>query len=469
MFYRLKSNYILRGWNGMPWVLVKRPENAIKNLSQEQFQVLLLCDGETELPGGLLNDSLNETLRECESEGWVGPCEKSVPMDDDQYYRYYSNRYVKMVFWSVTGRCNYRCRHCYVDGPDGKLGEMSTEQAMDLIDQMAGCGVLRVDLTGGELFVRKDLWQLIDRILSYKMTIGQIYTNGWLVNEELIEQFELRGIKPNVQISFDGVGWHDWMRGVSGAEKAALRAFRLLHEHGFKTNAAMCIHRGNLHTLPQTVEALKAVGVDDLKVSTVDMTDLWRCNSQGNEMTREEYTRAMLPYIDWYYKAGRPIKRLEFGGVVELRSDGPAELKVRHYDGTEKCLDCYLCGITRWACYITPEGRLLPCMPMASSPEQNRFPLVQDIGLKQGLSGGYYMRFVNGRIRDLLAANPECSACAYRYKCGGGCRATALLQGNHDLMGCDREMCAFWKNGYEERILQAIQEAEAKYGVSTGA
>src|SRR5699024_10246901 len=119
-------------------------------------------------------------------------------MDDDQYYRYYSNRYVKMVFWSVTGRCNYRCRHCYIDGPDGKLGEMSTEQAMDLIDQMAGCGVLRVDLTGGELFVRKDLWQLIDRILSYKMTIGQIYTNGWLVNEELIEQFELRGIKPNV-------------------------------------------------------------------------------------------------------------------------------------------------------------------------------------------------------------------------------------------------------------------------------
>ena len=301
------------------------------------------------------------------------------------------------------------------------------------------------------------------------MSIGQIYSNGWLVNEELIEQFELRGIKPNVQISFDGVGWHDWMRGVSGAEKAALRAFRLLHEHGFKTNAAMCIHRGNLHTLPQTVEALKVVGVDDLKVSTVDMTDLWRCNSQGNEMTREEYTRAMLPYIDWYYKAGRPIKRLEFGGVVELRSDGPAELKVRHYDGTEKCLDCYLCGITRWACYITPEGRLLPCMPMASSPEQNRFPLVQDIGLKQGLSGGYYMRFVNGRIRDLLAANPECSACAYRYKCGGGCRATALLQGNHDLMGCDREMCAFWKNGYEERILQAIQEAEAKYGVSTGA
>ena len=463
MFYRLKSNYILRGWNGMPWVLVRRPENAIKNLSQEQFQVLLLCDGETELPGGLLNDSLNETLRECESEGWVGPCEISVPMDDDQYYRYYSNRYVKMVFWSVTGRCNYRCRHCYIDGPDGKLGEMSTEQAMDLIDQMAGCGVLRVDLTGGELFVRKDLWQLIDRILSYKMTIGQIYTNGWLVNEELIEQFELRGIKPNVQISFDGVGWHDWMRGIPGAEEAALRAFGLCKKRGFYATASVCIHRGNVSSLPQTIEALRTVGVTEAKTSNVDMTDLWRCHSEGNAMTQQEYMDAMIPYITWYYEAGRPIEDLEFGGIARLRKDAPGELSARCYDGTEACMDCYLCGATRKSCYITPEGRLLPCMPMTSSPEQSKFPRVQDIGLQKGLSDSYYMQFVNGRVKDLFAANQECAGCSYRYKCGGGCRAAALTGADHDLMGCDRDMCMFWKNHYDERILQTIREAEAKY------
>lgn len=45
----------------------------------------------------------------------------------------------------------------------------------------------------------------------------------------------------------------------------------------------------------------------------------------------------------------------------------------------------------------------------------------------------------------------------------------ALLQGDHNLMGCDREMCTFWKNGYEDRIRKAIDEAEAKYGVSSEA
>ena len=463
MYYRLKPNHALRGWEKMAWVLLKRPENDTHALTQEQFQVLTLCDGETELPGGLLDETLEKTLAQCEKDGWVEACPAPRPLDADQYYRYYRNRYVERAFWSVTGRCNFRCRHCYMDAPDAMLGELSTEQALDLIDQMADCGVLRVDLTGGEPFVRKDFWQLVDRILSYKMVIRQVYTNGWLVNDALLDAFEQRGLRPEFDISFDGVGWHDWMRGVPGAEKAALRAIELCNRRGFFTSIGMCIHRGNIDTLPKTVEKLAAIGVTEFKVANVDTTDLWCRHSEGYAMTRQEYIEAMLPYINWYYKAGRPIKSMEIGGVADLRQDGPAGLRARHFDGTEQCLDCYLCNATRWSCYITPEGRLLPCMPMTASPQQDQFPLVQDIGLRQGLSGSYYMQFVNGRIRDLFAANTECNECAYKYKCGGGCRASALAGPDHNLMGCDREMCNFWKNGYEERVLKAIRDAEEKY------
>ena len=187
-------------------------------------------------------------------------------------------------------------------------------------------------------------------------------------------------------------------------------------------------------------------------------------------MSRQEYLEGLIPYIEWYYKEGRPFEHLVLGGVADLRRDQPARPSVGfyNYQETDKILNTYMCEAARSTCYITPEGRLLPCMPMTSSPYQKYFPLVQDIGLREGLSGSAYMQFVNGRIRDLFAVNVECNACAYRYKCGGGCRASALAGPDKNLMGCDREMCAFWKNGYEERILQAIQEAEAKYGVSTG-
>ena len=102
-------------------------------------------------------------------------------------------------------------------------------------------------------------------------------------------------------------------------------------------------------------------------------------------------------------------------------------------------------------------------MPMTASPKQELFPKVQEIGLRQGLSSSYYMQFVNGRIRDLLAANAECAGCDYRYKCGGGCRASALAI-DQNPMGCDRQMCMFWKNEYDARIRQAIEDAEAKWG-----
>ncbi len=463
MYYSLKPEYLLRGWEGMAWMLVRRPENQLTALSREMFQTLLLCDGETELSAPDLDGETLAALREAEEKGFIQPGETPQPLAEDQYYRYYKNRYVNKIFWSVTGRCNFRCRHCYMDAPDGMLGELSTEEALEMIDQMAECGVLRVDITGGEPLVRKDIWQLIDRILSHHMVIRNFHTNGWLLDDEVLDGFERRGLHPLIAISFDGVGWHDWMRGRKGAEEDALRAMRLCQSRGFTVSVGMCIHRGNVSSLPATVEALRAVGVEDIKTANVDPTDLWNRHSEGNGMTREEYIQAMLPYIEWYYKAGRPIKQLEFGGIARLRQDAPGELSVRCYDGTESCLDNYLCGAVRWSCYITPDGRLLPCMPMTASPKQELFPKVQQIGLRQGLSSSYYMQFVNGRIRDLLAANAECAGCDYKYKCGGGCRANALAS-DQDPMGCDRQMCMFWKNNYDARIQQAIEDAETKWG-----
>ena len=193
MYYRLQSGYVLRGWQGRAWVLVHRPDNETRILSREIFQALVLCDGVTDLTEDQLGSGLWAALQQCEEKGWIQPCETPRPLEKDQYYQYYENRFVNRIFWSVTGRCNFRCRHCYMDAPDAALGELSTREALDLIDQMAACGVLRVDLTGGEALVRKDFWQLVDRILSHGMVIRQLYTNGWLLDESVLDAFPAAG------------------------------------------------------------------------------------------------------------------------------------------------------------------------------------------------------------------------------------------------------------------------------------
>lgn len=308
MFYKLANDYILRGWEKMSWILIKRPENTMKQLSQKEFQTLLLCDGNTNISDELLDSEMFEILSECEKEGIIENYTEPRALNEDQYYKFYHNRGVRCVFWSITGRCNYRCRHCFMDAPDGTLGELSTAEALNLIDQMAECGVLRVDITGGEPFVRKDFWQLVDHILSYRMTIGMIYTNGWLLNNEVLDEFEHRNLKPQFSISFDGVGWHDWMRGINGAEKAALNALQICHNRNFPIDVEMCVHRGNLNTLNQTISILRSVGVDALKIGDVSPSELWCKHSEGNDLGLKEYIEAMIQYIPKFYEMGCPIE-----------------------------------------------------------------------------------------------------------------------------------------------------------------
>ena len=462
MFYRLKRNYIMRGWEKMAWMLVRRPENSYKALKAKEFQTLLLCDGGTDLDTVQMTDEMRQALEQFEKEDIIEACEPGTVLEREQYYHYYDNRFIRLAFWSITGRCNFQCRHCFMDAPEGRMGELSHEQAIGLIDQMAECGVLRVDITGGEPFVRKDFWTLIDRIQLRRMTIGEVYTNGWLLNDSILNEFEKRNLRPEISISFDGVGWHDWMRGIRGAEEAAIKALKLCEKRGFPRNVEMCIHKGNQETLPETVKLLSDIGVPRLKTSNVSQTNLWEHNSEGNALDTREYTEAMIRYIPHFFEAGMPMD-IMLGGVITLHKNSRdySVIPEKHC-GTEECLSSHLCGAIRYACYITPEGRLLPCMPMTVCQEQEFFPLVQDIGLKKGLSDSFYMNIVDSRIKDLLAVNTKCADCAHKYQWGGGCRASALAE-TGELMGCDIDQCLIWEEGYVERIRAAADEAIAKY------
>lgn len=463
MYYRMGSGLMLRGWEGRSWVLVRRADHATRTLTREEFDALLLCDGETVIDDELLTPGIRDALDRLLRKNMIRPCDAPDPIDAEQRYRLYRNKYVESAFWSITGRCNYRCRHCFMDAPDAALGELSHEEAIGLIDQMADCGVLRVDITGGEPLVRSDFWQLMDRLAMHHIIVGMVYTNGWLLTERVLDEFERRGMRPEISISFDGVGWHDWMRGIEGAEEAALRALRLCQRRGFPTNVEMCLHKGNAHTLRETVRTLAEIGVPGIKVSNVAATPLWKAHAEGNVMSDQEYYDTMLAYLPHFFEDGMPIN-LTIASMMRLQKGSTAyRVFADGFSDPEKMLENHLCGAIRNSCYITPEGRLLPCMPMTASDRQNIFPLIRDIGLKNGLSDSFYMQYVNQRVCDLFAKNAQCNACPHKLQCGGGCRAEAFLGKDDDLMGCDYQRCWFYDNGYPQRIHEVADAAIARY------
>ena len=60
----------------------------------------------------------------------------------------------------LTYRCNERCVHCYLDHEDH--GEMTTAEIKHLLDEMAAAGVLFLTLSGGEIFLRKDFFEILE-------------------------------------------------------------------------------------------------------------------------------------------------------------------------------------------------------------------------------------------------------------------------------------------------------------------
>lgn len=104
------------------------------------------------------------------------------------------------VCWQITTKCNLNCKYCISNSNmSGDYG-LSTEKAKEIINQLGRIGVNRLDFTGGEPLVRKDLKELIE--CSKNNNINTIVTtNTLLLNDENIEWLKLADL---VQISIDG-------------------------------------------------------------------------------------------------------------------------------------------------------------------------------------------------------------------------------------------------------------------------
>jgi radical SAM protein with 4Fe4S-binding SPASM domain len=459
MYYKLKENIALRGWQKLPYAICDYKRGATGFITEQEFRVLSFCDGITPSDAAYLLPVHKEIIKKAVENGLVEECSEKRHLHPWQKYRLYPSRYMGTAHWSVTGKCNYKCRHCYMSAPDAKFGELSHEQCLSIIDQLHDCGIMNVTITGGEALVRKDFWELVDRMLVYGIHIRTIYSNGRLVNEHTLDMLDRRRIKPEFNLSFDGVGWHDWLRGIDGAEAEAAAAFRLCRERGFSTGAEMCLHQKNKHTLRETVNYLASLGVSHVKTNPAGNSGEWIKNCGDDSLSLDELYDIYLDYIPHFFEDGAPIG-IQLGGFFMARKgENKYILPSVKSDGDERCGKRSVCDHARTTMYISAEGRVMPCMSLSGVDANDMFPLITEKGLVSCLTDSSYMRLIETTINKYIDDNAECDACEYKYRCCAGCRASALDAGG-DLMGPDRAVCKFYKGGYIQRIMEAAKGYE---------
>jgi MoaA/NifB/PqqE/SkfB family radical SAM enzyme len=150
-----------------------------------------------------------------------------------------------LVIYSVTKRCNLRCKGCYHHAQHRESCDLSIERIRTLFGEASELGVSVVVLAGGEPLVRREL---LDVVVDYPGILFPVFTNGLLIDWGLARRFkENRNIVPIISLE----GYQDETDGRRGEGVFAevMERFRLLDEEDVFFGASVTVTRENFETV----------------------------------------------------------------------------------------------------------------------------------------------------------------------------------------------------------------------------
>jgi [mycofactocin precursor peptide]-tyrosine decarboxylase / 3-amino-5-[(4-hydroxyphenyl)methyl]-4,4-dimethylpyrrolidin-2-one synthase len=328
-----------------------------------------------------------------------------------------SNKYVEMglrapvnLTWEVSLACNLRCSHCLSSSGDSAHNELSTAEALDLVEQLHQAGVFQVNFGGGEPFMRPDFEEILAACHA-RGIMTCISTNGTLIWPERVARLAATNRLVAIQVSLDGACREtcDAVRG-EGVFDAAIKAVKLLAASSIPTSINTVLTTHNACEIPAMHELARSLGVS-LRVSRFRPSGRGADNWESLRPTPAQ----LLGFSDWLAKSGDVRTGDSFFSLTSQERQG---------------LGLNLCGAAKLTCCVGPTGNMYPCAFLqtdrfkAGSLRDNTFQEIWD-------SSEIYDSFRSLRIHS-------CEECQRFDQCHGGCPAVAWHLKN-DINGGDPE------------------------------
>jgi radical SAM protein with 4Fe4S-binding SPASM domain len=155
-----------------------------------------------------------------------------------------------VVMWNLTKQCNLACAHCYLDARAKESEELTLEEGIGVIDQLAELKIPMLIFTGGEPLLSRSFFAYAFHAQKRGLR-AVISTNGTLITPEVAGLLAEAGIG-YVGVSLDSAvpERHDKFRGISGAHQRALQGLRCARDAGLKTGLRVTLTRENWHEIP---------------------------------------------------------------------------------------------------------------------------------------------------------------------------------------------------------------------------
>jgi radical SAM protein with 4Fe4S-binding SPASM domain len=333
-----------------------------------------------------------------------------------------------LVVWDFTHKCNLNCKHCYSNSGAVLEEELSTKEALDVVDQLDDAGVTALAFSGGEPLSKKDFFEVASHAVKRGLYVS-VATNGTLLTRENVKKLKQTGVH-YVEVSIDGAtaGTHDTFRGVPGAFEKAVTGIRNAVEEDLCACIATTATKGNLAEFPAIIDLAEAIGAERFTYFNFIPTGRGK-SLYDQDLSPEEKEQLMLYLLNRMSKGCKTtiLTTAPQLARVALQCQGPSgtgeiTMSMAHMQTAKVSrkaipLADFIggCGAGRLYCSLSPQGDVHPCVFLPINVGNLKKEKFIDVWLSSKLFN---------ELRDRENLNGACGKCTYKYTCGG-CRARA--------------------------------------------
>ncbi len=172
----------------------------------------------------------------------------------------YANVKVPMVIWNITRKCNFSCKMCHLGSAlEAESDELTTQEALEFIDQMASIKVPMISVYGGEPLTRDDFFTLAGHAHKKGLRII-LSSNAALITENTAMEIAESGIS-YVGIDMDGFSQISGAMDVIDGLEKALPVMGRLRDAGVGYGVRITIGSFNLPKMPSIIKAIENSGL----------------------------------------------------------------------------------------------------------------------------------------------------------------------------------------------------------------
>jgi radical SAM protein len=332
------------------------------------------------------------------------------------------------VAWEITRACALACRHCRAEAqPKRDPRELTSAEALGVVDQIAELGPMILVVTGGDPLMRPDVFNITEMAASKGMRVALSPSATALLRFEAIARAKTSGVQM-LHVSLDGAtaASHDAFRGVRGSYDRTIRALADARAIGVPLQLGTTVTKTNLHELEAISRIAAAYGITMWSVFFLVPTGRASANDVLDAGEHERVLEWLAELSDrapfqvrttaaQHYRRVQIQRARRKGGVVAVRGAGYA------FEGGRVQAQA---GVNdgKGFCFISHIGDVYPSGFLQISPGNVR---------ESSLASIYRDSPLFRDLRDTSKLHGKCGRCSFREICGGSRARAYGLTGDY--------------------------------------